>query len=47
MLKEWPTYSKGKKRILIILNILLITVMLTIMANFDSILEYILDLPIS
>jgi len=46
MLKKWANYSTQKKIIYIIFNVLIITGLLTILANLNSILEYILDLPI-
>jgi len=46
MLKKWPNYSTRKKITYIIFNILIVTGLLTILLNLNSILEYILDLPI-
>ena len=46
MLKKWANYSTQKKITYIIFNVLIITGALTILANLDSILNYILDLPI-
>jgi len=46
MLKKWANYSTRKKITYIIFNILIVTGLLTILSNLNSILEYILDLPI-
>ena len=46
MLEEWSKYSNRKKKAYIIFNVVIIIGALFILSNLNSILEYILDLPI-
>ena len=46
MLEKWSKYSNRKKKAYIIFNVVIIIGALFILSNLNSILEYILDLPI-
>ncbi len=45
MVKKWANYSTRKKITYIIFNVLIVSGLLLILSNLNSILDYILDLP--